>query len=237
MKQVKVKQSVRKGKLVRGYNRVLTKVTDKLFKRDKDGKKKLTNLSKGLIGATSIAGLLTAFKYRRNIAQLSEKIVNKVSPTVKTIVNKTGNAINQPITNTTDDIMAASVTGGAMTRDARRKYIRELDNLPSEAVKLEPFTIGEDSLITKRIKRNAATLNKRINNARGKLTEVNYNPDNDLYLAIKTNKDFSYRGVSNIEDRRAIRKALARKLKQQLGVNPGKSTPVKRKRGRPKKST
>jgi hypothetical protein len=124
-----------------------------------------------------------------------------------------------------------------MTRDARRKYIRELDNLPSEAVNITPFTKREDSLITKRIKRNAATLNKRINNARGKLTEVNYNPDNDLYLAIKTNKDFSYRGVSNIEDRRAIRKALARKLKQQLGVNPGKSTPVKRKRGRPKKST
>ena len=227
MKQVKVKQSVRKGKLVRGYNRVLTKVTDKLFKRD--GKKKeLTNLSKGIIGATSIAGLLTAFKYRRNIAQLSEKIVNKVSPTVKRVFNKIGNAINQPITNTTGDVMAASVTGGAITRDARRKYIKELDNLPSEAVNIKPFTKGEDSLKNKRIKRNAATLNKRINNARGKLTEVNYNPDDDLYLAIKTNKDFSYKGVSNIEDRRATRKALAKKLKERLGVNPGK--PVKRKR-------
>jgi hypothetical protein len=228
MKQVKVKQSVRKGKLVRGYNRVLTKVTDKLFKKDKDGKKKLSNLSKGIIGATSIAGLLTAFKYRRNIAQLSEKIVNKVSPTVKRVFNKIGNAINQPITNTTGDVMAASVTGGAMTRDARRKYIRELDNLPSEAVNIKPFTKGEDSLITKRIKRNAATLNKRVNNAKGKLTSVNYNPDDDLYLAIKTNKDFSYKGVSNIEDRRATRKALAKKLKERLGVNPGK--PVKRKR-------
>ena len=227
MKQVKVKQSVRKGKLVRGYNRVLTKVTDKLFKKDKDGKKKLSNLSKGIIGATSIAGLLTAFKYRRNIAQLSEKIVNKVSPTVKRVFNKIGNAINQPITNTTGDVMAASVTGGAMTRDARRKYIRELDNLPSEAVNIKPFTKGEDSLITKRIKRNAATLNKRVNNARGKLTEVNYNPDDDLYLAIKTNKSFSYKRVSNIEDRRAARKALAKKLKERLGVNPGK--PVKRK--------
>jgi len=235
MKQVKVKQSVRKGKLVRGYNRVLTKATDKLFK--KDGKKKLSNLSKGIIGATSIAGLLTAFKYRRNIAQLSEKIVNKVSPIVKRVFNKTGNTINQPITNTTGDVMAASVTGGAMTREARRKYIRELDNLPSEAVNITPITKGEDSLITRRIKRNAATLNKRVNNARGKLTSVNYNPDDDLYLAIKTNKDFSYKGVSNIEDRRATRKALARKLKQQLGVNPGKSTPVKRKRGRPRKST
>ena len=234
MKQVKVKQSVRKGKLVRGYNRVLTKVTDKLFKRD--GKKKeLTNLSKGIIGATSIAGLLTAFKYRRNIAQLSEKIVNKVSPTVKRVFNKIGNAINQPITNTTGDVMAASVTGGAMTRDARRKYIRELDNLPSEAVNIKPFTKGEDSLITKRIKRNAEKLNKRVNNARGKLTSVNYNPDDDLYLAIKTNKDFSYKGVSNIKDRRATRKALAKKLKERLGVNPGK--PVKRKRGRPKKSS
>ena len=223
MKQVKVKQSVRKGKLVRGYNRVLTKVTDKLFKRD--GKKKeLTNLSKGIIGATSIAGLLTAFKYRRNIAQLSEKIVNKVSPTVKRVFNKIGNAINQPITNTTGDVMAASVTGGAMTRDARRKYIRELDNLPSEAVNIKPFTKGEDSLITKRIKRNAATLNKRVNIARGKLTSVNYNPDDDLYLAIKTNKDFSYKGVSNIEDRRATRKALAKKLKERLGVNPGKTS-------------
>ena len=223
MKQVKVKQSVRKGKLVRGYNRVLTKVTDKLFKRD--GKKKeLTNLSKGIIGATSIAGLLTAFKYRRNIAQLSEKIVNKVSPTVKRVFNKIGNAINQPITNTTGDVMAASVTGGAMTRDARRKYIKELDNLPSEAVNIKPFTKGEDSLITKRIKRNAATLNKRVNNAKGKLTSVNYNPDDDLYLAIKTNKDFSYKGVSNIEDRRATRKALAKKLKERLGVNPGKTS-------------
>ena len=228
MKQVKVKQSVRKGKLVRGYNRVLTKVTDKLFKKDKDGKKKLTNLSKGIIGATSIAGLLTAFKYRRNIAQLSEKIVNKVSPTVKRVFNKIGNAINQPITNTTGDVMAASVTGGAMTRDARRKYIKELDNLPSEAVNIKPFTTSEDSLITKRIKRNAATLNKRVNNAKGKLTSVNYNPDDDLYLAIKTNKDFSYKGVSNIKDRRATRKALAKKLKERLGVNPGK--PVKRKR-------
>jgi hypothetical protein len=220
MKQVKVKQSVRKGKLVRGYNRVLTKVTDKLFKRD--GKKKLTNLSKGIIGATSIAGLLTAFKYRRNIAQLSEKIVNKVSPTVKRVFNKIGNAINQPITNTTGNVMAASVTGGAMTRDARRKYIRELDNLPSEAVNIKPFTKGEDSLITKRIKRNAATLNKRVNIARGKLTSVNYNSDDDLYLAIKTNKDFSYKGVSNIKDRRATRKALAKKLKErlnQLNVN------------------
>ena len=227
MKQVKVKQSVRKGKLVRGYNRVLTKVTDKLFKRD--GKKKeLTNLSKGIIGATSIAGLLTAFKYRRNIAQLSEKIVNKVSPTVKRMFNKIGNAINQPITNTTGDVMAASVTGGAMTRDARRKYIKELDNLPSEAVNIKPFTTSEDSLITKRIKRNAATLNKRVNIARGKLTSVNYNPDDDLYLAIKTNKSFSYKRVSNIEDRRATRKALAKKLKDRLGVNPGK--PVKRKR-------
>ena len=224
MKQVKVKQSVRKGKLVRGYNRVLTKVTDKLFKKDKDGKKKLSNLSKGIIGATSIAGLLTAFKYRRNIAQLSEKIVNKVSPTVKRVFNKIGNAINQPITNTTGDVMAASVTGGAMTRDARRKYIRELDNLPSEAVNIKPFTKGEDSLITKRIKRNAATLNKRINNAKGKLTSVNYNPDDDLYLAIKTNKDFSYKGVSNIKDRRATRKALAKKLKERLGVNPGKTS-------------
>jgi hypothetical protein len=223
MKQVKVKQSVRKGKLVRGYNRVLTKVTDKLFKRD--GKKKeLTNLSKGIIGATSIAGLLTAFKYRRNIAQLSEKIVNKVSPTVKRVFNKIGNAINQPITNTTGDVMAASVTGGAMTRDARRKYIKELDNLPSEAVNIKPFTKGEDSLITKRIKRNAETLNKRVNNARGKLTEVNYNPDDDLYLAIKTNKSFSYKRVSNIEDRRATRKALAKKLKERLGVNPGKTS-------------
>ena len=223
MKQVKVKQSVRKGKLVRGYNRVLTKVTDKLFKRD--GKKKeLTNLSKGIIGATSIAGLLTAFKYRRNIAQLSEKIVNKVSPTVKRVFNKIGNAINQPITNTTGDVMAASVTGGAMTRDARRKYIKELDNLPSEAVNIKPFTTSEDSLITKRIKRNAEKLNKRVNNARGKLTEVNYNPDDDLYLAIKTNKDFSYKGVSNIEDRRATRKALAKKLKERLGVNPGKTS-------------
>ena len=227
MKQVKVKQSVRKGKLVRGYNRVLTKVTDKLFKKDKDGKKKLSNLSKGIIGATSIAGLLTAFKYRRNIAQLSEKIVNKVSPTVKRVFNKIGNAINQPITNTTGDVMAASVTGGAMTRDARRKYIKELDNLPSEAVNIKPFTKGEDSLITKRIKRNAATLNKRVNIARGKLTSVNYNPDDDLYLAIKTNKSFSYKRVSNIEDRRATRKALAKKLKERLGVNPGK--PVKRK--------
>ena len=235
MKQVKVKQSVRKGKLVRGYNRVLTKVTDKLFKKDKDGKKKLSNLSKGIIGATSIAGLLTAFKYRRNIAQLSEKIVNKVSPTVKRMFNKIGNAINQPITNTTGDVMAASVTGGAMTRDARRKYIKELDNLPSEAVNIKPFTKGEDSLITKRIKRNAATLNKRVNIARGKLTSVNYNPDDDLYLAIKTNKDFSYKGVSNIKDRRATRKALAKKLKERLGVNPGK--PVKRKRRRPKKSS
>jgi hypothetical protein len=235
MKQVKVKQSVRKGKLVRGYNRVLTKVTDKLFKKDKDGKKKLSNLSKGIIGATSIAGLLTAFKYRRNIAQLSEKIVNKVSPTVKRVFNKIGNAINQPITNTTGDVMAASVTGGAMTRDARRKYIRELDNLPSEAVNIKPFTKGEDSLITKRIKRNAEKLNKRVNNAKGKLTSVNYNPDNDLYLAIKTNKDFSYKGVSNIEDRRATRKALAKKLKERLGVNPGK--PVKRKRLIPKKSS
>ena len=224
MKQVKVKQSVRKGKLVRGYNRVLTKVTDKLFKKDKDGKKKLSNLSKGIIGATSIAGLLTAFKYRRNIAQLSEKIVNKVSPTVKRVFNKIGNAINQPITNTTGDVMAASVTGGAMTRDARRKYIKELDNLPSEAVNIKPFTKGEDSLITKRIKRNAEKLNKRVNNARGKLTEVNYNPDDDLYLAIKTNKDFSYKGVSNIEDRRATRKALAKKLKERLGVNPGKTS-------------
>ena len=223
MKQVKVKQSVRKGKLVRGYNRVLTKVTDKLFKKDKDGKKKeLTNLSKGIIGATSIAGLLTAFKYRRNIAQLSEKIVNKVSPTVKRVFNKIGNTINQPITNTTGDVMASSVTGGAMTRYARRKYIRELDNLPSEAVNIKPFTKGEDSLITKRIKRNAATLNKRVNIARGKLTSVNYNPDDDLYLAIKTNKDFSYKGVSNIKDRRATRKALAKKLKErlnQLNVN------------------
>jgi hypothetical protein len=221
MKQVKVKQSVRKGKLVRSYNRVLTKVTDKLFKRD--GKKKeLSNLSKGIIGATSIAGLLTAFKYRRNIAQLSEKIVNKVSPTVKRVFNKIGNAINQPITNTIGDVMAASVTGGAMTRDARRKYIRELDNLPSEAVNIKPFTTSEDSLITKRIKRNAATLNKRVNIARGKLTSVNYNPDDDLYLAIKTNKDFSYKGVSNIKDRRATRKALAKKLKErlnQLNVN------------------
>ena len=224
MKQVKVKQSVRKGKLVRGYNRVLTKVTDKLFKKDKDGKKKLTNLSKGIIGATSIAGLLTAFKYRRNIAQLSEKIVNKVSPTVKRVFNKIGNAINQPITNTTGDVMAASVTGGAMTRDARRKYIKELDNLPSEAVNIKPFTTSEDSLITKRIKRNAATLNKRVNNAKGKLTEVNYNPDDDLYLAIKTNKSFSYKRVSNIEDRRATRKALAKKLKERLGVNPGKTS-------------
>jgi hypothetical protein len=224
MKQVKVKQSVRKGKLVRGYNRVLTKVTDKLFKKDKDGKKKLTNLSKGIIGATSIAGLLTAFKYRRNIAQLSEKIVNKVSPTVKRVFNKTGNAINQPITNTIGDVMASSVTGGAMTRDARRKYIKELDNLPSEAVNIKPFTKGEDSLKNKRIKRNAATLNKRINNARGKLTEVNYNPDDDLYLAIKTNKSFSYKRVSNIEDRRATRKALAKKLKERLGVNPGKTS-------------
>ena len=223
MKQVKVKQSVRKGKLVRGYNRVLIKVTDKLFKRD--GKKKeLTNLSKGIIGATSIAGLLTAFKYRRNIAQLSEKIVNKVSPTVKRVFNKIGNAINQPITNTTGDVMAASVTGGAMTRDARRKYIKELDNLPSEAVNIKPFTKGEDSLITKRIKRNAATLNKRVNNAKGKLTSVNYNPDDDLYLAIKTNKSFSYKRVSNIEDRRATRKALAKKLKERLGVNPGKTS-------------
>ena len=237
MKQVKVKQSVRKGKLVRGYNRVLTKVTDKLFKKDKDGKKKLSNLSKGIIGATSIAGLLTAFKYRRNIAQLSEKIVNKVSPTVKRVFNKTGNAINQPITNTIGDVMAASVTGGAMTRDARRKYIRELDNLPSEAVNITPITKGEDSLITRRIKRNAEKFNKRVNNARGKLTSVNYNPDDDLYLAIKTNKDFSYKGVNNIADKRATRKALAKKLKQQLGVNPGKSTPVKRKRGRPRKST
>ena len=237
MKQVKVKQSVRKGKLVRGYNRVLTKVTDKLFKKDKDGKKKLSNLSKGIIGATSIAGLLTAFKYRRNIAQLSEKIVNKVSPTVKRVFNKTGNAINQPITNTTGDVMAASVTGGAMTRDARRKYIRELDNLPSEAVNITPITKGEDSLITRRIKRNAEKFNKRVNNARGKLTSVNYNPDDDLYLAIKTNKYFSYKGVNNIADKRATRKALAKKLKQQLGVNPGKSTPVKRKRGRPRKST
>ena len=222
MKQVKVKQSVRKGKLVRGYNRVLTKVTDKLFKKDKDGKKKLSNLSKGIIGATSIAGLLTAFKYRRNIAQLSEKIVNKVSPTVKRVFNKIGNAINQPITNTTGDVIAASVTGGAMTRDARRKYIKDLDNLPSEAVNIKPFTKGEDSLITKRIKRNAEKLNKRVNNARGKLTEVNYNPDDDLYLAIKTNKSFSYKGVSNIEDRRATRKALAKKLKErlnQLNVN------------------
>jgi hypothetical protein len=127
MKQVKVKQSVRKGKLVRSYNRVLTKVTDKLFKKDKDGKKKeLSNLSKGIIGATSIAGLLTAFKYRRNIAQLSEKIVNKVSPTVKRVFNKIGNTINQPITNTIGDVMAASVTGGAMTRDARRKYITRI---------------------------------------------------------------------------------------------------------------
>ena len=224
MKQVKVKQSVRKGKLVRGYNRVLTKVTDKLFKKDKDGKKKLSNLSKGIIGATSIAGLLTAFKYRRNIAQLSEKIVNKVSPTVKRVFNKIGNAINQPITNTTGDVMAASVTGGAMTRDARRKYIKELDNLPSEAVNIKPFTKGEDSLKNKRIKRNAATLNKRVNIARGKLTSVNYNPDDDLYLAIKTNKDFSYKGVSNIEDRRATRKALAKKLKERLGVNPGKTS-------------
>lgn len=224
MKQVKVKQSVRKGKLVRGYNRVLTKVTDKLFKKDKDGKKKLTNLSKGIIGATSIAGLLTAFKYRRNIAQLSEKIVNKVSPTVKRVFNKIGNAINQPITNTTGDVMAASVTGGAMTRDARRKYIKELDNLPSEAVNIKPFTTSEDSLITKRIKRNAATLNKRVNNAKGKLTSVNYNPDDDLYLAIKTNKSFSYKRVSNIEDRRATRKALAKKLKERLGVNPGKTS-------------
>jgi hypothetical protein len=224
MKQVKVKQSVRKGKLVRGYNRVLTKVTDKLFKKDKDGKKKLSNLSKGIIGATSIAGLLTAFKYRRNIAQLSEKIVNKVSPTVKRVFNKIGNTINQPITNTTGDVMAASVTGGAMTRDARRKYIRELDNLPSEAVNIKPFTKGEDSLITKRIKRNAEKLNKRVNNAKGKLTSVNYNPDDDLYLAIKTNKDFSYKGVSNIEDRRAARKALAKKLKERLGVNPGKTS-------------
>ena len=224
MKQVKVKQSVRKGKLVRGYNRVLTKVTDKLFKKDKDGKKKLTNLSKGIIGATSIAGLLTAFKYRRNIAQLSEKIVNKVSPTVKRMFNKIGNAINQPITNTTGDVMAASVTGGAMTRDARRKYIKELDNLPSEAVNIKPFTTSEDSLITKRIKRNAATLNKRINIAKGKLTSVNYNPDDDLYLAIKTNKSFSYKRVSNIEDRRAARKALAKKLKERLGVNPGKTS-------------
>ena len=224
MKQVKVKQSVRKGKLVRGYNRVLTKVTDKLFKKDKDGKKKLSNLSKGIIGATSIAGLLTAFKYRRNIAQLSEKIVNKVSPTVKRVFNKIGNAINQPITNTIGDVMASSVTGGAMTRDARRKYIKELDNLPSEAVNIKPFTKGEDSLITKRIKRNAEKLNKRVNNARGKLTEVNYNPDDDLYLAIKTNKDFSYKGVSNIEDRRATRKALAKKLKERLGVNPGKTS-------------
>ena len=223
MKQVKVKQSVRKGKLVRGYNRVLTKVTDKLFKRD--GKKKeLTNLSKGIIGATSIAGLLTAFKYRRNIAQLSEKIVNKVSPTVKRVFNKTGNAINQPITNTIGDVMASSVTGGAMTRDARRKYIKELDNLPSEAVNIKPFTKGEYSLITKRIKRNAATLNKRVNIARGKLTSVNYNPDDDLYLAIKTNKSFSYKRVSNIEDRRATRKALAKKLKERLGVNPGKTS-------------
>jgi hypothetical protein len=224
MKQVKVKQSVRKGKLVRGYNRVLTKVTDKLFKKDKDGKKKLTNLSKGIIGATSIAGLLTAFKYRRNIAQLSEKIVNKVSPTVKRVFNKIGNAINQPITNTTGDVMAASVTGGAMTRDARRKYIKDLDNLPSEPVNIKPFTTSEDSLITKRIKRNAATLNKRVNIARGKLTSVNYNPDDDLYLAIKTNKDFSYKGVSNIKDRRATRKALAKKLKERLGVNPGKTS-------------
>ena len=223
MKQVKVKQSVRKGKLVRGYNRVLTKVTDKLFKRD--GKKKeLTNLSKGIIGATSIAGLLTAFKYRRNIAQLSEKIVNKVSPTVKRVFNKTGNTINQPITNTTGNVMAASVTGGAMTRDARPKYIKELDNLPSEAVNIKPFTKGEDSLITKRIKRNAATLNKRVNNARGKLTSVNYNPDDDLYLAIKSNKDFSYKGVTGLEDRRATRKALAKKLKERLGVNPGKTS-------------
>jgi hypothetical protein len=224
MKQVKVKQSVRKGKLVRGYNRVLTKVTDKLFKKDKDGKKKLTNLSKGIIGATSIVGLLTAFKYRRNIAQLSEKIVNKVSPTVKRVFNKTGNAINQPITNTIGDVMASSVTGGAMTRDARRKYIKELDNLPSEAVNIKPFTKGEDSLKNKRIKRNAEKLNKRINNARGKLTEVNYNPDDDLYLAIKTNKSFSYKRVSNIEDRRATRKALAKKLKERLGVNPGKTS-------------
>ena len=224
MKQVKVKQSVRKGKLVRGYNRVLTKVTDKLFKKDKDGKKKLSNLSKGIIGATSIAGLLTAFKYRRNIAQLSEKIVNKVSPTVKRVFNKIGNAINQPITNTTGDVMAASVTGGAMTRDARRKYIKDLDNLPSEPVNIKPFTKGEDSLITKRIKRNAATLNKRVNIARGKLTSVNYNPDDDLYLAIKTNKSFSYKRVSNIEDRRATRKALAKKLKERLGVNPGKTS-------------
>jgi hypothetical protein len=235
MKQVKVKQSIRKGKLVRGYNRVLTKVTDKLFKKD-DKKKGLSNLSKGLIGATSIAGLLTAFKYRRNIAQLSEKIVNKVSPVVKKAVGKNAKTISQPITNVNGDVMAASVTGGAMTKEARRKYIRELDNLPSEALNIRPATIVNDTLITKRIKRNAALLDKRVNNARGKLTEVNYNPDDDLYLAIKTNKDFSYRGVSGLEDKRATRKALAKKLKQRLGVNPGKSTPVKRKRGRPKKS-
>ena len=236
MKQVKVKQSVRKGKLVRGYNRVLTKVTDKLFKRDKDGKKKgLSNLSKGLIGATSIVGLLTVFKYRRNIERLSEKIVNKVSPTVNRAIDKTAKTISQPITNTTGDIMAASVTGGAMTKEARRRYIQELNNLPSESFNIQPSN-RSDSLITKRYKRNAATLDKRINNARGKLTEVNYNPDDDLYLAIKTNKDFSYKGATDIESRRATRKALAGKLKQQLGVNPGKSTPVKRKRGRPKKS-
>lgn len=214
VKQVKVKQSVRKGKLIRGYNRVLTK----LFKRDDKGKKKLTNLSKSIIGTTSIVGLLTAFKYRRNIAQLSEKIANKVSPTVNKVIAKTGNTINQPITNTTGDLLAASVTGGATTSEGRRKYIRDLLNSSPESNIVPPIINKQHSLVVERYKRNATILNKRINNARGKLTSVNYNPDDDLYLAIKTNKDFSYKGVKDIAAKRATRKQLAKQLKQRLGV-------------------
>jgi hypothetical protein len=206
-KEVRVKSFTRKGKVVKGYNRI----QDALIKKNSKGKKELTNLSKGLIGVGTLGTLALGYKNRRLIEDVLHKVKKKINS--DKLSQDVTLAVGKPFTS---GVGQTAVNMYRNTPDLTPEETKKLKEMIEKGIKaqgkLKTTATGDEffELRDRRDVRNKDKLEKLKNRAKG-FTDgyKNYSFDDDLYTQININR-------RNNGDRKK-RKELAKKLRERLG--------------------
>jgi hypothetical protein len=208
-KEVRVKSFTRKGKVVKGYNRI----QDALIKKNSKGKKELTNLSKGLIGVGTLGTLALGYKNRRLVEDVLHKVKKKINS--DKLSQDVTLAVGKPFTSGVGQTAVNMYKNAPDLTPEETKKLKEMieKGIKSQG-KLNTTATGDEffKLRDRRDLRNKNKLEKRKENARGLIGGYkNYSFDDDLYTQININR----RNNGN----RKKRKELANKLRKQLGGN------------------
>ncbi|GAA6622920.1 hypothetical protein [Scytonema sp. NUACC26] len=217
-KEVRVKSFTRKGKIVKGHNKFI----ETFVKTDKDGKRKLTNTSKVLVGLGTVGaiGAGAGYGYLAKIGKISQSKVKRdaAGKIIVDLENKPLKFLNEKIQ--VDPYRPHNVPD--LTPEQTLDVDLQMERSLKKSNRLTTKATGEDfwDLIDRRDGKNKYNLEMRQNNAKGLIGGYgNYDLDRDLYQKINSNrrKTIGNKNINELKEARKQRKEIAKLLKQQLG--------------------